>query len=221
MTSEAASRRGRRTKGLGSVLVVEPDPLSRAALTAILRAPGFATGYVETVDELTKQTPTAEIVLLSAPLKQGELARAIRRTRRLMPSARVVVLVMPSSQHDPVMTFRAGAGGYLIKDARMRWLPRMLRRSLERGSPVMSPGVAAQVVSELDEMQDRSTGDGPSQRESEVLRLIGEGLTNREIAEALSISTSTVKTHVRSLLEKLEVTNRVQLALHADSRDGE
>ena len=99
----------------------------------------------------------------------------------------------------------------------MRWLPPMLHRSLSDDSPLLSRGVPGLLVSELDEIPDAVRRDPPSDRELEVLRLIGEGLTNAEIADALAVSVSTVKTHVRHLLAKLHVANRVQLALQASS----
>lgn len=204
------------------VAIVEPDPLARAVLAELFESRSWVVTALDGVDHLASlRGRVPEYVLLAVAWGGGGLSTAVRRIRRAAPTAVVVVLAIPSAKPDPLMAFHAGARGYVIKESDMRALPAMLRRHRQDGTPPLSPGVAELLIQGLGGPA-ASSGESPSEREFEVLKLVGEGLTNREIADALTVSVSTVKTHIHSLLAKLALTNRVKLALLAQrQRDRE
>jgi len=109
-----------------------------------------------------------------------------------------------------------------VKDGDMgRWLAPMLRRYTREKVAPLTPGVSDEVIKEPQEARTMVGSDvtAPSDREIEVLDLIGQGLTSREIAQALRVSSSTAKTHVHNLLRKLQLSNRAQLALYARAQN--
>lgn len=134
--------------------------------------------------------------------------------------AAIVLTELPGPHLSPLAAFRAGATGYVFKDESMdRWFPAMLRDYVRSGVPPVSKEVSDEVLQELHgSLASDSLAGDPSDRELEVLEMVGTGLTNLQIAIGLGIGTSTVKSHIHSLLAKLGLANRVQLALYARRR---
>jgi len=134
-----------------------------------------------------------------------------RRILRQSPSTRVIVLTASMDEARMVGALRAGAAGYVRKDAQPEALLDAIR-AVARGKTYIDPSVARRVI----------VGAGPRDdltgREVEVLRAIGLGQTNKQIAEQLGVTEETVKTHVASLLAKLEVDNRTQAVVEAIRR---
>ena len=141
-----------------------------------------------------------------------------------LPKTKIVMLTVSNDRRDLVDAVRNGAAGYLTKDLSPEALQRAVR-GIRSGDLAMSRAMAADVIQQLAASTNRSTHSqdpdemaGISAREREVLALLAQGLTDREIGERLGISPRTVETHVGSLLSKLGVRNRAQAA--ARYRDG-
>ena len=131
-----------------------------------------------------------------------------RRIVRQSPSTRVIVLTASMDEARMVGALRAGAAGYVRKDADPEALLEAIR-AVARGRTYIDPSVARRAILGPGQRDDLTA------RELEVLRAVGLGQTNRQIAEALGVTEETVKTHVASLLSKLEVDNRTQAVVAA------
>jgi len=139
---------------------------------------------------------------------------AIRRLRERVPDTRVVVLTSFASDDQVIPAVQAGAAGYLLKDVEPSELEAAVRL-VHEGEALLDPQIAGRVMEEV--AHPPATGDVASltPREREVLGLLGRGLSNRELADALVVSEKTVKTHVSNILMKLGVHDRTQAALLA------
>lgn len=151
-----------------------------------------------------------DIVVLDLVLPGMSGVAALTRLRRDHPDIKVVVLTSFGGEDAVLSAVRAGAAGYLLKDVGPRELADALRSVAAGGAP-LHPRVAATVMRRLSADQR----DPLTPRESEVLRLIARGLTNRLIARELALSEKTVKTHVSAVLSKLSLADRTQAALYA------
>ncbi|MDT3399230.1 response regulator transcription factor [Streptomyces sp. B1866] len=155
-----------------------------------------------------------DVVLMDVKMPGTDGIQALRRLRELANPARVLVVTSLTEQRTVVPALRAGAAGYVYKDIDPDALAGAIR-SVHAGHVLLQPEVAGALLS-----QDE-TGGGPgrgaslTERESEVLTLIAEGRSNREIARALVLSEKTVKTHVSNILMKLDLADRTQAALWA------
>ncbi|UCC63362.1 MAG: response regulator transcription factor [Anaerolineae bacterium] len=137
---------------------------------------------------------------------------ASRRIRSITPHTEVVVLTAHSDDARVVAALRAGAIGYLRKDAEPEILLAAVRAAA-RGQSVLDPAMAGSVLQDL--VSSAEVGSDLTERETEVLRLLAHGRTNREIAEELVVGLETVKTHVGNILAKLHLAHRTQAAIHA------
>jgi DNA-binding NarL/FixJ family response regulator len=205
------------------VVVVDDHRLFRSGLTRLLVDEGIAViGEADTgetaLEVVAATAPDVVLMDLNLPGISG-----IEATRRLIaadPTLSIVVLTVIEVESDVIESLVAGACGYLLKDASVEDIVDAIHAAV-RGESLISPAIAAKLVSRVRAAGVPSSGSGPtlSERELDVLRLICEGCENRQIAAALFISESTVKHHISSLLTKLEVGNRVQAAVRA-VRDG-
>jgi NarL family two-component system response regulator LiaR len=153
-------------------------------------------------------------VLLDLVMPGMEGTEAIRGIRAASPSTRVLVLTTFSDDEKVLRSVRAGAAGYLLKDVRPADLVEAVRR-VHRGDAVLHPSLAGMLMREVARSPRCHAVDSLSERELEVLRLLATGASNQAIAAELVLSSKTVKTHVSSILAKLEVTDRTQAALFA------
>ncbi len=199
------------------VLLVDDHALVRSAIRQALDAPdievvGEARNAEEALDLAPRLRP--DLVLLDIDLPGMTGIEAVRELAPRLPETRVVMLTVSTDRRNLLEAMRHGAAGYLTKDLTGDALLRAVR-GLRRGDLAMSRQHAAQVVEHL---QRGGQGGMPeemrllSAREQEVLRLLAEGLTDREIAGALAISPRTVESHVSAVLRKLEVKNRAEAA---------
>jgi two-component system, NarL family, response regulator LiaR len=170
---------------------------------------GIAAGGEELLLHLSEWRP--QIILLDLLMPGGW--DGIETTRRILeraPEVRVIALTASLDEPRMMGVLRAGAAGYIRKDAEPETLLAAVR-AVARGKTYIDPSVARQAL-----------GAAPRQeltaRETEVLRRLAQGLSNKEIAEALSISEETVKTHVSNVLAKLEAENRAQAIVQALKR---
>jgi DNA-binding NarL/FixJ family response regulator len=206
------------------VLLVDDQALFREALATLLgvrpeiEVVGEAGNGAEALDRAATLHPDVVLMDLRMPVLDG--VSATRRLRVEQPGTRVLALTTFDDDEDVFAALRAGAVGYLLKDVSADRLVEALLAAA-RGESVLQPSVAARVVARFAAMPD----DAPprpqplvvplSDRELEVLRLLADGGSNREIAAALFLAEGTVKNHVTNVLAKLGARDRTQAALRA------
>ena len=153
--------------------------------------------------------PDVVLMDLLMPIMDG--IQAIGVLKQTMPDIEVIALTSVLEDSSVVSAIRAGAIGYLLKDTEADELIRAIKAAAN-GQVQLSPKAAARLMREVRAPESPET---LTERETEVLRLLAKGKSNKEIAHDLTISEPTVKTHVSSILGKLHVTSRTQAALHA------
>ena len=161
-----------------------------------------------------------DVVLMDVQMPVLDGVAATRQLRRKLPDCHVIMLTTFDDDEYVFEGLRAGALGYLLKDTSSENLLNAIRAAA-RGESFLQPSVAAKVVSEFARLSDSApaspTADAEplTARERDILRLMVEGLSNREIADELVITEGTVKNHVTNILSKLGVQSRTQAALKA------
>ena len=206
------------------ILLVDDQPLFREGLRTLLSVQpdfevvGEAGNGEEAISLARKLLPSVVLMDLQMPVLDG--VAATRRLHQDLPDCHVIVL---TTFDDDEMVFdglRAGAIGYLLKDAPSEKLGEAIRLAA-RGESFLQPSVAAKVVAEFARltskpaMNSRALVEPLSDRELEILSLIANGASNREIAGTLFLAEGTVKNHVTNILGKLGVRDRTQAALKA------
>jgi DNA-binding NarL/FixJ family response regulator len=188
------------------ILVADDHLVYRIGIRNLLASePGFevigeATDGVQAVELYDSLNPDVLLLDLRMPKKNGvEVAQAIRRDDS---SARILVVTSYQTEEEVFQVLQAGALGYVLKDVGRDTLVAAVR-SVAAGTRWIAPAIARQFA-------DRSVRQELTARELEVLKLLARGLTNREIANVYSISASTVKNHLNSLMAKLEVADRTE-----------
>ena len=206
------------------VLICDDQAIVCEGLQAILStAPeievvGVANDGAQAVEMIPETQPDVVLMDLKMPVMNG--VQATRRIRDQHPKVQVLVLTTYDADEWVFDAIRGGASGYLLKDTPREQLIEAIKATA-RGESFLQPSVAAKVVAEFARMAEwaplgsDSLIQSLSSRELEVLRLIADGKTNREIAGALVIAEGTVKNHVTSILGKLGVRSRTEAALKA------
>jgi len=198
------------------VLVVDDHPLMRDALRhSLLAEPdievvGEGMSGPEAVELARALTP--DIILIDLYLPGFDGIQATRAILEDNPGARIIVITSSGEEEDVLNAVRAGAVGYVTKDAsRMDVLQGV--RSVVAGNRYLPPHIADMLANAIRVEEEIAKLLTP--REIEVLRLVGTGKSNRDIAEALVVGEATVRAHVASLMQKLGLRNRGQLVLYA------
>jgi DNA-binding NarL/FixJ family response regulator len=196
------------------VLVADDHRLMREGTAALIGADerievvGLARDGGEAVALAERRRPDVVLLDLNMPGVGGLEACAKLRGLGSPPAPEVLMLTVSDEEPDLYAALRVGAAGYLTKDMPPADLIEAVL-AVARGEPRIAPAMATRMLSEPDPLEALSA------RERDVLGLIAEGLRNREIAERLVISETTVKTHVRHVLEKLRFRNRAEAAAFA------
>jgi two-component system NarL family response regulator len=196
------------------ILVVEDHHVVRQGLVALIRTVPDMTVVAEAADGaqavemFRKHRPDIAIMDLRLPVMSG--VDAIAAIRRDFPAARIIVLTTFEGDEDIFRALQAGARGYLLKDMFGDELMEAIR-AVHSGKTRIPAPVAQRLA-------ERMGGPSLTARELEVLRLIVDGKSNKEIGGSLFISEATVKTHINSILSKLGVSDRTQAATTALQR---
>nr|WP_211225494.1 response regulator transcription factor [Amycolatopsis nigrescens] len=205
------------------VLLVDDDPLVRSGLTMMLggaddiRVLGEAADGAEVPAMVEKHRPDVVLMDIRMPGLDGLAATEALRARPSAPE--VIVLTTFDADRHVLRALRAGAAGFLLKDTPPAEIVAAVRQ-VAGGLPVLSPAVTRRLiahVAESDGDRRRETAAGRlallNDRERDVAVELGNGRSNAEIGAALYLSVPTIKTHVSSILTKLQLNNRVQIAL--------
>lgn len=197
-------------QGLQAVLTQEPD----------LEVVGTAENGRVALELTISLQPDVVLMDIRMPIMTG--IEATRLINEQFPDIKVLVLSTFDDDRDIAQSMRAGAKGYLLKDMPAPELAEAIRL-VHRGYTQMAPGLMEKLVMKVPDLDKVETQSAPEEltqlppRERDVLRLIGQGCTNREIATQLHLAEGTVKTYVTHLLNRLTLKNRSQLAIYANA----
>lgn len=210
------------SENLTGVLIVDDDPLVRSALALMLggqsdlRIVGEADDGNAALDAVRTLVP--DVVLMDIRMPGMDGLEATRRLHERPTPPRVIVLTTFDADDYVVAAVAAGADGFLVKDTPPAEIVAAIR-AVADGDPMLSPSATASLIRQVrNEAPDRSAAararlEALTERELEVAIAVGSGLSNAEIAAQLYLSIPTVKAHVSRLFEKLQATNRVQVAI--------
>jgi len=201
------------------VLIADDHSVVRAGLRALITATpdmeliGEAADGREAVLQARSLQP--DVILMDLVMAGGDGIWAIGEITRESPDARILTLTAFATDDKVLPAIKAGALGYVLKDSSSQVLIDAIQR-VYRGEPSLDPTIARKLLGELQQPSDLRPTDEPlTEREVEVLRLVARGLSNQQIAGALTITEQTVRAHVSNILSKLHLANRTQAALYA------
>lgn len=205
------------------VVVVDDEPLVRGGLRMILGGDASieivaeASDGVEAVEVIARTRPDVVLMDIRMPRRDGLAAAELARAAD--PDLKIIVLTTFDTNDLVLKALRLGACGFLLKDTPPAELVEAVTL-VAAGRSMLSPSVTKQLIAAVARQPDSGQGAGArsrlarlTERESEVARAVGRGLSNAEIAATLHMSIPTVKTHVGRLFDKLEARNRVQVAI--------
>ena len=202
------------------ILVVDDIGLFRQGVVSLLSGQpdfevvGEAANGLDALAQARNAKP--DLVLIDVSMPEMDGLEATRRIKREMPQVGVVILSVSDDDNNLFEGLKAGAHGYLLKVIEPRAFLDALRQ-VARGEAPISRGMATRLIGEFARQAQQvapapAPGSGLSEREKEVLELVAQGKSNTEIATALSIADSTVTNHLKDILEKLHLENRVPAA---------
>ncbi len=159
-----------------------------------------------------------DVVLMDVRMPNIGGIAATRAIVDVAPTARIIVLTMSDEENDLYEAIKAGASGYLLKEISIEEVASAIR-AVVSGQSLISPSMASKLLFEFASLakqaEDRERVPKLTDREKDVLRLVGKGMSNREVSDALIIAENTVKNHVRNILEKLRLHTRTEAVLYA------
>lgn len=206
------------------ILIVDDHTLFRSGIKlALQRQEGFevvgeASDGLEGIKRAKQLKP--DVVLLDLHMPGTSGLKALRLLAEDVPETQVVMLTVSEDAEDLLDTLRAGARGYLLKNIDTEFLLESIRRAAN-GESVMSPQIAHKLANSLRAPQKDNvhaadiSPDKLSPREREIIVMLAHGASNKEIAQTLDLSESTIKIHVQGILRKLNLSKRVQAAVYA------
>jgi len=190
-------------KGIRALLGTEPD----------MEVVGETGDGLETVAQAEALHP--DVILMDLVMPKMDGIEATRRIAADQPGVRILVLTSFAADDKVFPAIKAGALGYILKDSGPAELVQAIHQ-VHQGQPSLEPSIALKMLQEISHpARQPPTPDPLSEREMEVLRLLAQGKSNREIADQLVITELTVRTHVSNILGKLHLASRTQAALYA------
>ena len=206
------------------ILLIEDNRLLREGLTVVLKKQRDM-NVVESVGDgenimmiINKYKP--EVMLLDLGLRNRNSLNLVKTVKKNFPHTKIIMMDLIPMQDDVYEFVKAGVSGFILKDARVNDFLATIR-SVVKGSQVLPSNLTGSLFSQI--IEHAMNGSKPSviidsvrmtKREKQVIELIAEAYTNKEIAQKLNLSTHTVKSHVHNILEKLSLNTRVQIAKH-------
>ncbi|HEX5560621.1 MAG TPA: response regulator transcription factor [Nocardioidaceae bacterium] len=204
------------------VAVVDDQELFRRGLTMLLgveddiEVVGEAGDGVAATELAGSAVP--DVILMDVRMPKRSGIEACVAIKEIAPTARIIMLTVSDEEADLYDAVKNGASGYLLKDSSIDEVAQAVRVVAD-GQSLISPSMAIKLLDEFKQMSrsDRQQVPTPrlTDRELEVLKLVAQGLNNREIAKRLFISENTVKNHVRNILEKLQLHSRMEAVMYA------
>lgn len=204
-----------------TVVVVDDHPLFRSGVVRTLEEEDDIEVVAEgaSADEalslVARHTPTIALLDISMP---GNGISAARRISEMYPGIRIAMLTVSENDEDVMNALEAGAIGYVLKGVGARDLVNMIR-GVAQGESYVSPSLAARLLVAMKSAEaarsPRSALASLTEREEQILRLVANGLSNKEVGRALDLQEKTVKHHMTSILQKLHARNRVEAAVIA------
>ncbi len=204
------------------LLLIEDNRLLREGITALIKKQSDMTmvstvGNGENILEIIgKQKPN--IVLLDLGLRSQNSMTIVKLVKKNFPGTKIIVMDLIPLQADVFEFVHAGVSGFILKDASVSDFLKTIR-SIAKGLQVLPPNLTGSLFSQIIEHAISESNSSAviesvrmTKRERQVIELIAEGFTNKEIAQRLHLSTYTIKSHVHNILEKLALTTRVQIA---------
>jgi DNA-binding NarL/FixJ family response regulator len=200
------------------VLVVDDHPVFRQGLFSLLKdcqdfqVVGEAANGTEAISKASEHKP--DVVVMDVRMPECNGVQATAALQEATPDSKVLVLTVSDRDDDLFAAMKAGAKGYLLKDAELDSLITAIK-VVASGDVIITPAMAARLINEVKQgnmHQGNEKMNGLSVRERQVMQLVVQGDSNKDIAAKLFISETTVKAHLRTILEKLQVKNRAQAA---------
>jgi len=198
-------------EGLASILDAQPD----------FRVVGEASDGLEAVVKAQELAP--DLILMDVGMPGCDGLEATKHIKRELPHVTIVMLTVQDNEEKLFEAIKHGAQGYLLKNMRSREMLKLLRGAVQ-GQAAITPALAGRMLEEFRRLSRRESGESADEpvtltsREQEVLSLVAEGATDQEIADVLSISLHTAKSHMRNILAKLHVGSRREAARYARDR---
>jgi len=204
------------------VAVVDDQELFRRGLTMLLTVEDDIDVVGEAGDGVAATelaaTKVPDVILLDVRMPKRSGIEACSSIKDVAPSAKIIMLTVSDEEADLYDAVKNGASGYLLKDASIDEVAQAVRVVAD-GQSLISPSMAVKLLDEFKQMSRSGRQEvltpRLTDRELEVLRLVAQGLNNREIAKRLFISENTVKNHVRNILEKLQLHSRMEAVMYA------
>jgi DNA-binding NarL/FixJ family response regulator len=200
-------------------LVVDDHALFRDGMVSLLKAAGMqvvgeAQNGAEAVNEARRLNPDVILMDIDMPVMNG--IEAVRQIKEILPEIRIVMLTISQEDHYLVEALRAGAKGYLLKSLNSDEFITLLH-GLERGEPAIPSAMTVRLMNYVSRQTSHSDvpNENLTEREVELVGLLGLGLPNKIIAERLGVSENTVKYHIKNILQKLNFNNRAEAAAYA------
>jgi DNA-binding NarL/FixJ family response regulator len=203
-----------------TVAIVDDSRLVRDALAAMLnQLADMRVVAMDAADPTSLAMTAAHVLLLDVGLRDHDSVGVAAAFKKEAPSTKIVVMDIIPVNEDIVEFVNAGVSGFVLKDATFDEFVSTIR-AVAGGGKVLPPRLAdslfAQIAKDAGDRGERAIDDvRMTRREHEVIGLIGEGLSNKEIAQRLNIATHTVKSHVRNVMEKLALHTRLQIAAYS------
>ncbi len=215
---------GRDARETIRVLIADDHALFRRGLNMVLESePGIEiVAEAEDGEQAVKaaQEHSPDVVLMDVRMPRVDGIEATRRIRETIPGCKVLILTVSDEETDLYEAIKAGANGYLLKEISIEEVADAIR-AVVQGQSLISPSMASKLLDEFNTLVKRAEEKQQmlaprlTDRELEVLRLVAQGKSNRDVAGQLFISENTVKNHVRNILEKLHLHSRMEAVVYA------